>query len=309
MTATITTTTASTSTASLASLPETSVTDASNTIDASMKEWRATLNLAFSPRPTKSVLTSARHNGPLRVQRAFYPEGGVPHVYILHPPGGIVAGDELAISIDVANKAHGLITTPSAGRVYRTNDAAQTQTQRVSAKVDCGGILEWFPPENIIFAGANGINSTCFNLTEGARLMAWDITCLGRPAGDLPFKQGRFVQRLQIKENGKPLLTERVAIDGGCDLMRSANGFQGFTVFATMVATVEDKRLLERLKSTLQHGGSDFRLAFTQQRSLLVARYLGHHAIQARELFSQAWHRVRPVVAGISACEPRIWHT
>ena len=273
------------------------------------KEWRASLNLEISARSTKSVLTKAQHCGPLRVQRAFYPEGGVPHVYILHPPGGIVAGDELAINIVVSENAHGLVTTPSAGRVYRTNDADQTQLQTVSGQVKPGGYLEWLPQENIIFNGAHGINHTRFNLAEGARLMAWDITCLGRPAGNLPFVQGQFVQRLHVIQKNKPLLTERIAVQGGDELLHSVIGFNRYTVFATFVATVTNTALLRELKETLQHAEGDYRLAFTQQRSLLVGRYLGHHAIEARQLFSEAWRLIRPAMAGLNACEPRIWHT
>lgn len=280
--------------------------------DASQPErsWHAALNLRFETRGQKNALTRREHCGPLRVQRAFYPEGpAVPHVYLLHPPGGVVGGDTLAIDIQVDPEAKGLVTTPSAGRVYRTTDAGLMQTQQVTATINNGALLEWLPQENIIFNGANGINDTRFDLHEHARLIAWDICCLGRPVGNEPFIKGQFTQNLQVTRNGKPLLLERFAINGESNIQQSTWGLQGFTVFGTLVATLDNTDVITELKETLQHTGTDYRLAFTQKKQLIIARYLGHSAIQARTLFSRSWQHIRPAMVGIDACEPRIWHT
>jgi urease accessory protein len=80
-------------------------------------------------------------------------------------------------------------------------------------------------------------------------------------------------------------------------------------VFATMVDTLADAEVIAQLKNRLQHVGSDYCLAFTQNNELLIARYLGHSAIQARTLLSSGWQLVRPAITGSAACEPRIWHT
>ena len=274
------------------------------------RSWHAALHLRFEQRGIKNALTRREHCGPLRVQRAFYPEGpAVPHVYLLHPPGGVVGGDTLAIDIQVDPNAKGLVTTPSAGRIYRTTDAGLIQKQQVTAGISDHALLEWLPQENIIFNGANGINHTRFDLTDKASLIAWDISCLGRPAGNQPFIQGQFVQNLQVYRNSKPRLLERFAVNGENPIQHSTWGLQQYTVFATMVATLENTEVTTSLKQTLQHTGTDYRLAFTQKKELLIARYLGHSAIQARTLFSLSWQQIRPALAGINACEPRIWHT
>ena len=82
--------------------------------------WVARLALRFEQRAGRTVLAHRSHEGPLAVQKPFYPEGDVCHVYLLHPPGGVVGGDRLTIEIEVASDAHAVITTPAAGKFYRS---------------------------------------------------------------------------------------------------------------------------------------------------------------------------------------------
>ena len=111
--------------------------------------WQARLDLGFEQRAGRTVLAHKRQFGPLTVQRPFYPEGGPCHLYVLHPPGGVVGGDRLAVSVLVAEGAHALITTPGAAKFYRSAGPRADVVQRLS--VDAGGALEWFPQENILF--------------------------------------------------------------------------------------------------------------------------------------------------------------
>src|SRR5882672_7434500 len=95
--------------------------------------WPARLDLRIEARQGASLLTHCRHLGPLRVQRPFYPEGrDVCHVCVLHPPGGLVSGDELAIDVGVGSGARALVTTPAASKVYRSDGRRAVQTQRLS---------------------------------------------------------------------------------------------------------------------------------------------------------------------------------
>ncbi|MFN2317914.1 MAG: urease accessory protein UreD, partial [Gemmatimonadales bacterium] len=88
------------------------------------RRWSASLELGFQSRlgggRQSTHLSLLRHEGPLRVQRPFYPEGaqGCCHVYLLHPPGGLVSGDVLRIDAAVGEGAHALLTTPAAAKVY-----------------------------------------------------------------------------------------------------------------------------------------------------------------------------------------------
>ena len=80
--------------------------------------WSACLQLRFIQCEGVTRLGARRHFGPLLVQRPFHPEGAPCHVYILHPPGGIVAGDRLELDVHLEPGSHALLTMP--GRASST---------------------------------------------------------------------------------------------------------------------------------------------------------------------------------------------
>ena len=125
---------------------------ATQVTDNSYKGWQASLALQFCHTPEKTLLHSARHSGPLTVQRPFYPEGETCHLYLLHPPGGIVGGDTLDISVRLDAKSHALITMPGASKFYRSN-----------------GLLAW----ELYCLGRPVINETFSHGTLENRLEVW----------------------------------------------------------------------------------------------------------------------------------------
>src|SRR5689334_17836187 len=93
--------------------------------------WRASLDLEFARSGVRTVLARRSHVGPLVVQRPFYPEGEVCHVYLVHPPGGVVGGDTLELRARVRDGAHALVTTPAATKFYRSEGRVARQLQDI----------------------------------------------------------------------------------------------------------------------------------------------------------------------------------
>jgi urease accessory protein len=267
--------------------------------------WLARLELGFAARAGRTVLAHRRHQGPLVVQRPFYPEGGVCHLYLLHPPGGIVGGDRLDLTLACEAGAHALITTPGAGKFYRS--AGPLAVQRQHLRVAAGAALEWLPQEQIVFAGAAVDSLIRIELETGAGFIGWEISCLGRPASGETFSHGALRQRFELWRAGKPLLLERSRIDGGSDWLACRWGAGGQPVLGTLAAVGAGAQHVELARAAVADAANE--VALTRLDEVLIARYLGPSAERARALLTRIWVALRPPLLGVAACEPRIWRT
>lgn len=285
--------------------------------------WQASLRLCFKNKGDRTVLAGAEHRGPLRVQRPFYPEGAPCHIYLLHPPGGMVAGDNLLINLDCQPESQVLITTPAAGKLYRVADQASPQYQGVTASVAAGASLEWLPQETILFNGARGELLSRFDLAAESQLIGWDIVCLGRRASGERFEQGRVKQRIEIYRQGAPIFVDRVSFNGGSEMLSAPWGMATEVVSGTLFATLKPgfKPDLDTLRAELADSGSpDAGLAsadhanagrwgVTQRSGVLLVRYLGDSSESCRRGFERIWQQLRPQLLSRPVHRPRIWNT
>jgi len=271
--------------------------------------WHARLTLGFERRDAATVLTRREHFGPLRVQKALYPEGeAVCHAIVLHPPSGIAGGDQLDIEVNVGPGAHALLTTPGAGKWYRS--AGAMADQRLNFNVEAGAALEWLPQENIVFDGARADMQSRFRLATGARCIVWDVLCLGRRAAGERFERGEVNLLTRVERDGRPVWLERGALAGSSELLTAPAGLAGFSVSGTLLATGPnlDAGLLAACRQ-IPGVERDARVGITLLPDLLVARYLGHASETARNWFAALWQVLRPAVIGRAAQTPRIWNT
>lgn len=251
------------------------------------------------------MLAHKRQFGPLTVQRPFYPEGGACHLYLLHPPGGVVGGDRLEIDVQVRSGAHALITTPGAAKFYRSAGPWALQHQRLV--VEDGGVLEWFPHENILFPGAMLGNRMQVKLSGDARFLGWEIQSLGRPVIGERFDSGSADLRLDVSREGRPLLSERLRIRGNSDL-DGPSGLRGFAVAASFVASRAGPEDVEAAREGLEMPtGHPFAMSLVED--LLVARCLAGSVEPVNRIFLALWGILRPRLLGREACAPRIWAT
>jgi urease accessory protein len=295
-------------------------------IEHNTASWHAYLKLCFANRQRGVRLVSSEHEGPLYVQKAFYPEGpGCAHCYLLHPPGGLVTGDDLSISIQAESGAHALITTPGAGRVYKAREQGGVQSQSIHLTVAEHACLEWLPLETILFPHAQARLHTRIDLAEQAKVIAWDITCFGLPANDIPFNAGSVKQSLQVWSKGRLMLNERLGVDldraqhktDASPLLLGNAGFRAKPVHGLLIAgpfEQADPRIEELIEALrmLSPGesqqGKDL-FSVTYVGAFLSVRYLGWCTSSARLYFTEVWRCIRPVLMAREAQAPRIWAT
>ncbi len=238
------------------------------------RRWSARMELDFAVRQGRTALTKMQFSGPLRVQRPFYPEAApvnAPgpshwrtqasqpcHCCLLHPPGGLVSGDDLSLAVRLEQGAHALLTAPSASKFYAADahNVAQRQTTDINV---AGGMLEWLPRETIIYDGARAEMRTSVELDNASACIGWEMICLGRPAANECFTHGSVRQSLMLTREGLPLLHEVLRFEGCDALQKCACGLGDQAVSATLFAVGratdegQDLAALEDCCATLQN--------------------------------------------------------
>jgi len=272
--------------------------------------WQAKLRLDYSVEAQRCVARHV-HEGPLRVLKALYPEGDrVCHHVLVHPPSGLVGGDELQINLHLQAGAHALITTPGATRFYGSDGL--TAQQHVQAHVAEDATLEWLPLEALAYNRCQAHNQAVFHLAHGSRLIAWDVTALGLPHANQPFVQGQFQQHLEIAGTW----LERGLIDAKDQrLLHSPLGLNAHTCVSTLVfaqghamadtlreqVVAMARELCESHPLRWQSGVS------SPDERVVVVRVLSAQVENAMALLRSIWLQWRQQCWHLPAVMPRIW--
>jgi urease accessory protein len=277
------------------------------------RAWAASIRLAFKQATDRTILHRSRHEGPLRVQRTFNEADGSCHVYLLHPPGGVVGGDTLDIAIAALNDTDVVLTTPAAGKFYRCLDDGSHQQQQVTLTVGPGAHFEWLPQETIFFDGARSRLQHRVILDARASYLGWEILCLGRRASGESFTVGSIQQSTALLRSDE--LIHREHLKASPDNIDGAWSFAGQTVSGTLVATSREvfssSRADDRLQGLIKRL-DDPQWGVTAKAGVILVRYLGNDTEHCRQGFEFArdWLTAAGLFnVGSPRQRPRIWNT
>jgi urease accessory protein len=273
--------------------------------------WLGRLTLELAKTEHGTQLSRSAHEGPLRIQRVLKPEGPeCPHIYLLHPPGGVVGGDRLETQVALGPLAQVLLTTPAAQKLYRSQGARAEVSN--SLRLGRGARLEWLPSETLAFSAAQALVTTRVELAPEAAFIGWDIACYGMPARGESFDAGRVVSRFEIFRDESPLSIESFDLGQAPELLGSAFALRGQPVIANLYAVPArgpvEPELVERVREAIGDPAHGL-CSVTSLQDLLVVRALGPNVEGIRESLIRAWHVLRPIIVGRDAVPPRIWAT
>ncbi|MDP1967843.1 MAG: urease accessory protein UreD [Burkholderiaceae bacterium] len=274
--------------------------------------WHARLQLDYRLEAARSVARFS-HDGPLRILQSMHPEGdAVCHNVLVHPPGGLVGGDTLDISVTAATGSHGLITTPGATRFYRSDGELAVQRSHIS--VAAGARVEWLPLETICYDACLAENRLTMQLEPGAEMIGWDLCALGLPHASLPFERGSYLQHIEVPG----VWQERGLIEAGDHrLLNSALGLAGhrcmasiFFVAGTALARARRQGILDAARAVIEaHCLQATAGATSPNEKLVVVRVLAPVVEPAMALLRQIWAVWRRQCWDMQAPPPRIWST
>jgi urease accessory protein len=281
-----------------------------------MQPWQAQLTLCFAAREGKTALIHNSHTGPLRVQKALYPEPESPsicHAVMVHPPAGIAGGDLLRVDVAVQAHAHAVLSTPGATQWYKSS-ADKPASMSVALQLDEHARLDWLPQENILFDGSHAQLHTSLDLAPTASAIGWDVSMLGRTARGETWQQAALQQRSRITRAGKNVWLEHSDLCSDAALRGNAAALAGHCIMGTLWAVGE-------------HASSDMAQAFAvglpyrndlkagitclndehTKGGALLLRVLGDEMQAVRACMVDAWLRLRPLIHGVQAVPLRLW--
>jgi urease accessory protein len=276
--------------------------------------WHGHLALDYRADETgRRTVAHDRHDGPLRVLKALYPEGdGICHHVLVHPPGGIVGGDRLDIAVDVGAGAHALITSAGAARFYRSSGAPAAQAARLRLRDNAR--LEWLPLETIAFPGCRASNQVQFDLAAGAQCLGWDLLALGLPAADQAFESGWIEQQLHWPgvwlERGRIAAQDKRLLDSALGLAgQRALGTAWFASHAPWTPAARDALLDAARDLASRHQLAAQSGATALDARLVLMRVLAPRVEPLFELLREVRAAWRRQAWDLDAAPPRVWRT
>ena len=272
--------------------------------------WEAHIRLKCEKRHGRTVLTENEHEGPLVVQKVFYPEETA-HVYLLHPPGGIAGCDRLVTELRAENDSRVLLTTPGATKYYRTAGDLVSRV-RQDFYAGAGAELEILPQPNIYFLGTHTKVSTVIHAAETGRVIFWDTAVVGSPVGKTGFEGSFFLNSVSVCRIGadgaeRTLLREVSRVDGRRDLNARA-GLRGRQCIGTLIASSGSDEAASAAREIL-NGFPDAGAGVTTVSGLLAVRLLSEDNETVTSALRALWTGLRPVILGKAPVPPRVWAT
>lgn len=281
-----------------------------------LEGWHGSLDLEYIYHDGSTQVSYNHARSPLKLQRPFYPEGpAVCHSLILHTAGGIVGGDHLSLNFYLNPRAHALITTATASKIYGGNGLKAQQM--IQVQVAAGACLEWLPQETIVFNGAVHQQSLRVELAPGATWLGWEITRLGRTAKGEKFLAGEWRSHTEIWQQDRPLWIDPQSLKGGAETLNSPHGLAGQPVIASLawVGQAVCPEIIDKARLCFGQATRSLETAAEQQgeagvtdlQSGLLCRYRGSSTWEARRWFIAVWHLLRMSFLERPACLPRAW--
>ncbi len=228
--------------------------------------------------------------------------------------GGVLAGDRLALEVEVKAGAAAQITTTGATRLYRHRAGAADSEQSSRFRADDAALLEYLPDFVIPYAGSRHLQRTEIRLGRGATALWWEVLAPGRLAAGERFAFERLRVQTQVFAGARPILCEDFLLEPARkDLAAAARMFE-YSHHASFCAVQEGRppafwRALEdRLNETARErtrNGQGVWGASTLSSDGVTVRGLAHSGRFLQETLIDFWRTARLATTGADAIPPR----
>jgi urease accessory protein len=235
-------------------------------------------------------------------------------VHLHNVSGGVLAGDRLALQVEVAAGAAAQITTTGATRLYRHRAGARDSEQHARFSVGDRGLLEYLPDAVIPYAGSRHIQRTQIRLSRGATLFWWEVLAPGRLAAGERFAFERLRVETAIYAGERPVLREDFLLEPGRKELSTMVRMFEYSYLASLCAVQEGRapafwRALEDRLNEIARGrtrpGQAVWGASTLVSDGVIVRGLSMSGRLLHEALTEFWRTARLAMTGEDAEPPR----
>jgi urease accessory protein len=191
--------------------------------------------------------TNTREEGSLRVR---FPGPSAPalQAVVVNTAGGMAGGDRFELDFDVGANADLTVSTVAAEKVYRSD--GPDSVVDINFNVATSGSLSWLPQETILFDRARLRRRIEVKLAADASLLLAEAIIFGRSAMGESVKEGRFIDRWRVRQNGKLLFAETVHFDGPImEMLAEPAIAAGNIALATVLVVPGDSAKIEAIRT------------------------------------------------------------
>jgi urease accessory protein len=235
-------------------------------------------------------------------------------VHLHNVSGGVLAGDRLALDVEVAAGAAAQITTTGATRLYRHRAGARDSEQQMRFSVGEGALLEYLPDAMIPYAGSRHVQRTEIRLGRGATLLWWEVLAPGRLAAGERFAFERLRIETGVYAGERPVLREDFVLEPGRkELSATARMFE-YSHLASLCAVQQGRppafwRALEDRWNEIARGRTRPGQAVWGASALVsdgaIVRGLSMSGRFLHESLIEFWRTARLAATGEDAAPPR----
>ena len=133
-------------------------------------------------------------------------------VYTTTFGGGLVAGDQIDLDVEVADHTVCVLTTQASTKVYKS-PRGKSATQTTRAAVGRGGLLVVAPDPITCFADANYQQDLTLNVADQGNLILVDWLTSGRRARNECWQFSRYLSRIRVDYGGHCVFLDSLLLD------------------------------------------------------------------------------------------------
>ena len=228
--------------------------------------------------------------------------------------GGVLAGDRLALDVEVRAGAVAQITTTGATRLYRHRAGAVDSEQLARFSVGDAALLEYLPDAVIPYAGSRHVQRTEIRLSRGATLFWWEVLAPGRMAAGERFAFERLRVQSEVYAGPRPVLREDFILEPRPKELSATVRMFKYSHVASLCAVQEglpptfwrmlEDRLNEIARERTRHGHTVWS-ASTLVSDGVIVRGLSMSGCFIHEALIEFWRTARLAVTGVDAAPPR----